>query len=83
LILAANGETLARSVKIADAAPGTRQYYRTYTTGPLYSSFIGYTTPFYTNSGVERVYNKYLSLHTQPKHTLEQLLTRPGRPPTT
>jgi penicillin-binding protein A len=77
LILAANGQILAKSVKVPKGTPG-RQYYRTYPTGSTYSDIVGFTSRFYTKSGVEKVYGKYLSLHTQPVKTLGQLLNPPG-----
>lgn len=78
MILASDGEILAKSVAVPDAKPGQYQYRREYTTGPLYSGMVGYYSPeFYGTSGTEYVYNTYLSLHTQKATTLGQLLNPP------
>jgi penicillin-binding protein A len=82
LILAADGEVLAKSVKIPGAKAGEYEYARQYTTGALFSGVIGYSSHYYgTHGGVESTYDSYLSLHTRKATTLGQLLNPPG--PTT
>lgn len=78
LILSATGTVLAQSKKVPGAGPSTRKYYRTYPTGTLFSGVVGYTSSYYGTSGIENVYNTQLSPHSQPAHSLGQLLSPPG-----
>jgi penicillin-binding protein A len=82
LILASTGKVLAQSVKAPKGGCGGYKYRRQYTTGSLFSGVVGYYSPcYYTASGVEGWYTKYLGPHTQKASTLGQLLNPPG--PTT
>ena len=81
LILAANGQVLAKSVAVTPSTAGGYEYRREYATPTLYSGVIGYASPYYGTRGLEYVYNDYLKTHTQKPQTLEQLLDPPG--PTT
>jgi peptidoglycan glycosyltransferase len=82
MILASNGQVLAKSVAIPNATPGQFQYRREYPTGPLFSGVVGYDSPaYYGTSGVEYAYDKYLTVHTPKAATLGQLLNPPA--PTT
>jgi peptidoglycan glycosyltransferase len=78
LILSATGTVLARSKRIPGAGPSTRQYYRTYPTGTLFSGVVGYTSAYFGTSGIENVYNTQLSPHSQPARSLGQLFSPPG-----
>jgi penicillin-binding protein A len=79
LVLASDGTVLARSVRVPNATSAQFQYRREYTTGPLYSGIVGYSSPyFYGTSGVEYEYNTYLGLHKRSATSLSQLLNPPG-----
>ncbi|MGH8981582.1 MAG: penicillin-binding transpeptidase domain-containing protein [Acidimicrobiales bacterium] len=78
MILASNGEVLAKSVAVPNPKPGEYEYDRTYATGPLFSGLVGYDSPeYYGTSGAEYQYNDFLKLHTQKATTLGQLLNPP------
>jgi peptidoglycan glycosyltransferase len=79
-ILAANGTVLAESVR-APHGSGTYKYIRKYPTGSLFSQIVGYSSLLYGTTGIEYAYNAQLITHTQPKTTLNELLSPP--PPTT
>lgn len=81
LILAANGQVLAKSVAVTPSTAGGYDYRREYATGTLYAGIIGYASPYYGTRGLEYVYNSYLKTHTQKPQTLQQFLNPPG--PTT
>jgi len=74
-IRAADGTVLARSVRIPNARPGRRQYYRTYPTGTLFAGIVGFDSPFRGTAGVESQYDSQLSPHRQAAQTLGQLLS--------
>jgi penicillin-binding protein A len=78
LILSATGTVLAQSKKVPGAGPETYKYYRTYPTGTLFSGVVGYTSAYYGTSGIENVYNTQLNPHSQPAHSLGQLLSPPA-----
>ena len=78
LILSATGTVLAQSEKIPGAGASTFKYYRTYPTGTLFSGVVGYASAYYGTSGIENVYNTQLSPHSQPAHSLGQLLSPPA-----
>ncbi|HVX20333.1 MAG TPA: penicillin-binding transpeptidase domain-containing protein [Acidimicrobiales bacterium] len=81
IIRAADGTVLARSVKISDAGPGEYRYVRTYPTGPLFSSIVGYWSRVYGTQGVEYEYDAALTPHEQAPQTLGQVLSPPGPRP--
>lgn len=79
-ILASDGTVLAQSVKVASPPSADPfQYKRVYTTGPLYSGIVGYSSPaYYGTSGAEYAYNTFLGLHKKKVTTLGQLLNPPA-----
>jgi len=78
-ILAADGTNLAQSVPNTDKADNFHQYVRQYPYGSLFSGVVGYSSFYYGTGGVESVYNDELIPHSQPAHTLTQLLSPPPK----
>ena len=81
-ILASDGTVLAQSAPVkAPPSAAPYRYRRVYSTAPLYSGIVGYSSPaFYGTSGVEYTYNTYLGLHKHKITNIGQLL---NPPPTT
>jgi peptidoglycan glycosyltransferase len=73
-IISADNVTLAQSVV---ATSGSRKYQRVYPpdTATLFSQIVGYDSPIYGEDGVEAEYDNYLSAHSSPPKTLQELLT--------
>lgn len=70
-IVAADGTVLAQSVA---TGKGAKVYRRIYPLGALTSDVVGFSSPTYGTWALEAEYNSYLSSHTQPAQSVEQLL---------
>jgi peptidoglycan glycosyltransferase len=70
-IFAADGIVLADSVT---TGKGQNVFRRIYPLGALTSGIVGFSSPTYGTWALEAEYNSYLSSHTQPAQSFEQLL---------
>ena len=69
--MASDGTILAESVP---TGKGLNVYRRLYPLGALTSGLVGFVSPTYGTWALEAEYNTYLSSHTQPAQSFEQLL---------
>jgi peptidoglycan glycosyltransferase len=67
-ITAANGELLASSV------PSGSTFRRHYPLGALTAGVVGFSSSFYGTWGLEAQYNSLLTAHSQPAHSLAQVI---------
>lgn len=70
-ILTSDGTILATSKPTKDAFKELREY----PTGSLFSDIVGYDSIYYGVTGVEAVYNSYLSMHPSSSSSLGGILT--------